>query len=436
MDASEVAALCAGGEAERTDERQPEAAAAPDAVRREEGGRGASAERGGRVLWTCLGRDLDMTVRGEEERDHLAMRSTRPRLRSDSSKAPLAAAAAAWQTTTKSRRLGAAAMAVVAAAAPALKLCGASDKARAAAADERARLSLSARADEGVARRWRTDSEASPSPRTAAPSRATAMRRAAAATAASTLRSLEAAAGRSACSTSTAVPEGRARASSGRKTSCKKQRAGRSGETDARTSSGVHDQRRPRRCTTQRMLASPFIGQRMCRNQKKSDRIKNKQIKNKKRVTGAQRPARPDPGSPLSRPLPAELLKRDRLPPRKEQAQPRARSWMPVRTSWSSITEVGTARGFFLSPPPPPQPEPLSAVIARLLEEWGVASSDDASSSDDFCDWRVGSRAAAPKGGGDSTQAGDSTLMPVIVPQTQEPTDEWWGWSVSYCSIQ
>jgi len=109
---------------------------------------------------------------------------------------------------------------------------------------------------------------------------------------------------------------------------------------------------------------------------------------------------------------------------------------MPVRTSWSSITEVGAARGFFLSPPPPPQPEPLSAVIARLLEEWGVASSDDASSSDDFCDWRVGSRAAAPKGGGDSTQAGDSTLMPVIVPQTQEPTDEWWGWSVSYCSIQ
>ncbi len=63
---------------------------------------------------------------------------------------------------------------------------------------------------------------------------------------------------------------------------------------------------------------------------------------------------------------------------------------------------------WFVRPPPSPAmgpmgdrrvsggpfPAPLRVVVARLLDEWGVDSDTD-ETEDDFCDWRVGSRAAA-----------------------------------------
>eukprot|EP00965_Chrysotila_dentata_P071652 2367479-Pleurochrysis_carterae.AAC.1 len=40
----------------------------------------------------------------------------------------------------------------------------------------------------------------------------------------------------------------------------------------------------------------------------------------------------------------------------------------------------------------PKLPAPLSTVVAALLVDWGVESDED-SDSDEFCGWRVGSRA-------------------------------------------
>ena len=44
-----------------------------------------------------------------------------------------------------------------------------------------------------------------------------------------------------------------------------------------------------------------------------------------------------------------------------------------------------------------PTPIPLRSVVHRCLEEWGVDSTDS-EDDDDFCGWRVGSRAHMPEG--------------------------------------
>lgn len=62
------------------------------------------------------------------------------------------------------------------------------------------------------------------------------------------------------------------------------------------------------------------------------------------------------------------------------------------RRTWVAATAAPVSPPRSSNADPSTPPVPLRLVVHRLLEEWGVESTDS-EDDDDFCGWRVGSRA-------------------------------------------
>ena len=85
-----------------------------------------------------------------------------------------------------------------------------------------------------------------------------------------------------------------------------------------------------------------------------------------------------------------------RLISREGSAAANLRAALDERSQWVASTLAAAAatsppRALPLAPGSQP-PVPLRHVVARCLDEWGVESTDS-DDDDDFCGWRVGSRA-------------------------------------------
>lgn len=83
------------------------------------------------------------------------------------------------------------------------------------------------------------------------------------------------------------------------------------------------------------------------------------------------------------------------------------------RRVWVSGTSAARASGSSSPQPHYEQPGelrvPLRLVVQQCLEDWAI-DSDDSEDADDFCGWRVGSRAEPPDG-----------QAPIIAPRQRVP---------------
>ena len=92
------------------------------------------------------------------------------------------------------------------------------------------------------------------------------------------------------------------------------------------------------------------------------------------------------------------------------------------RRSW--VAEANAKAG--ASSPPKAEPlapgeaVPLRHVVSRLLEEWGVESTDS-EDDDDFCGWRVGSRALPLPGAAAAPEAAAEDVQVMLSSTTRQP---------------